>query len=76
MIYGTYNNLITTVNGVNLNQLITGGPHIVAMGKQHERWRFSWEGLWIGGLKCVQTKNESCDHDHKSSPPNDAANVC
>ena len=53
MIYGTYNNLITIVNGVNLNQLITGGPHIVAMGKQHERWRFSWEGLWIG-LKCVQ----------------------
>ena len=75
MIYGTYNNLITIVNGVNLNQLITGGPHIVAMGKQHERWRFSWEGLWIG-LKCVQKKDESCDHDHKSSPPNDAANVC
>ena len=55
MIYGTYNNLITIVNGVNLNQLITGGPHIVTMGKQHERWRFSWEGLWIG-LKCVQKK--------------------
>ena len=26
MVYGTYNKLVT---GANLNQLITGGPHIV-----------------------------------------------
>ena len=26
MVYGTYNELVT---GANLNQLITGGPHIV-----------------------------------------------
>ena len=29
MVYGTYNELVT---GANLNQLITGGPHIVYHG--------------------------------------------
>ena len=29
MVYGTHNELATIVTGANLNQLITGGPHIV-----------------------------------------------
>ena len=33
MVYGTYNELVT---GANLNQLITGGPHIVVKPSMEE----------------------------------------
>ena len=35
MVYGTQ---IAIVSGANLNQLITGGPHIVVMGVSQKRW--------------------------------------
>ena len=51
MVYGTYNELVT---GANLNQLITGGPHIVVDGTcgiHHPTYHRNWMKLLYFCLK-------------------------
>ena len=48
MVYGTYN-IITIVTGANLNQLKTGGPHIVhykIVGTDFSKQNVSIGNIW------------------------------
>ena len=70
MVYGTQ---ITIVTGANLNQLITGGPHIVYiytfLSILDTHFVYSNLPIYIYIYKCIYTRSHPTQHFHRHVYP-------